>query len=134
SIKPGYTVRPSPSITHASAGTWAFSPTSVINPLWITTVPLLITGPDTGTIFALRIATVTGPSAAANAQHTSRAVTSFFIGVMMRIIYASSKIGFQLGTGKWRYRLAFGYVSRHRILKFGPEKNDSLPRRRREYR
>ena len=71
----------------------------VMSPLWITTVPLLMTGPDTGTIFALRIATVTGPSAMAYAQNRSNAVTSFFIRVMLRIIYASSNSGDRRGTG-----------------------------------
>src|ERR1039457_219964 len=70
---------PSPSTTQASAGTGTFSPTASIKPWRTITVPLAITGPLTVTILALRIATVEGASANAQAQNRSSAVTSFFI-------------------------------------------------------
>src|SRR5437667_7199717 len=76
SIMPGYTVRPSPSTTQASAGTGRFSPTPSIRPLRTTTVPLAITGPLTVTIFALRMAIAWGVSAKAQAHRRSSAITN----------------------------------------------------------
>src|SRR6516225_1550995 len=69
----------------ASAGTATFSPTASINPLRTTTVPLLMTGPLTVTIFALRMATAGCDCASAKPQHSSKAVTSFFIMAIVRL-------------------------------------------------
>src|SRR5438045_2344403 len=63
----------------ASGGTATFSPTASMSPLRTTSVPLLMTGPLTVTIFALRMATAGCDWAKAKAQYSNRAVTSFFI-------------------------------------------------------
>ena len=56
SIRPGYTVKPLPSIVIAPGGTATFAPTAVITPPENTSVPLSIGADDTGTIRAPVIA------------------------------------------------------------------------------
>src|ERR1035441_4297623 len=80
---------PSPSTTHASAGTGTFSPTASIKPPRTITVPLAITGPLTVTILALRIATVEGTSAMADAHNTRNALNSSFFIRQSRYYIAS---------------------------------------------
>src|ERR1035441_4265415 len=63
----------------ASGGTATFSPTASISPLRTTAVPLLMTEPETVTIFALWMATAGWDWAEARAQHRNSAVTRFFI-------------------------------------------------------
>jgi hypothetical protein len=60
SIRPGYTVKPTPSITQASAGIATSGPTAAISPFSSTMVARLSAGPDTGTIRASRIAKYRG--------------------------------------------------------------------------
>ena len=56
SMSPGYTVRPAPSVTMASAGIVTDAPTAWITPSRMTTEPLSMTAPETVTIFAPLIA------------------------------------------------------------------------------
>src|SRR5579871_1451782 len=80
SIRPGYTVNPSPSMIQASAGAVTSAPTASINPSRNTTVPLGITGPFTGTTRALRIAMAPGGAANIAPAITESKNTSRFIG------------------------------------------------------
>ncbi len=57
SMRPGYTVRPAPSSTMASAGTSTRVPTALIRPLTMTMAPFSIGAPDTVTMRALRMTT-----------------------------------------------------------------------------
>ena len=56
SMRPGYTVNPEPSITHASAGIVTFLPTAVMRPSSITIVPPEIVSPVPVMMRTLRIA------------------------------------------------------------------------------
>ena len=82
SISPGYTVKPSPSITQASAGTSTFAPTSWISPSRIKTVPRSSTAPLTVTTRAPRMANAEGgfarTPAAPIASSNSRIVLFMF--------------------------------------------------------
>ena len=55
-MRPGYTVNPEPSITHASAGMVTFLPTAVMRPSSITIVPPEIVSPVPVMMRTLRIA------------------------------------------------------------------------------
>jgi hypothetical protein len=72
SMSPGYTVSPAPSITTASAGAVTDAPTSTITPSRMTTVPLSIGAPETGTIRAPRMAYCTADGRSAGLAPRSK--------------------------------------------------------------